>query len=379
MKIDEAYPSFYESRIRGRYVTSEHISPLLDGYSETLKISDVGTSVKGEKIKLVTVGNGPKKVLAWSQMHGNESTTTKAFFDFLRFVTQKEQFQTDIEALLRSYTISFIPILNPDGARLYTRENANGVDLNRDAQQLSEPESRTLSSVFKAIKPHLCLNLHDQRSIYGFASGAPATVSFLAPSADPDRSITEARKIAMQHIEKMNHDLQQLIPGKVGRYDDAFNLNCVGDTFQRAKVPTILFEAGHFPDDYQREETRKFIFVALLSLFNCTDAKPKIRKAYASMPENKKNFYDIIIRNVRTHTSKSLLSVALQYREILDNERIVFVPYVEEIGALTDYFGHRELSAEGAKILVNSQEKYRLGEKVLNIVNKKDKSLLYIN
>ena len=39
----------------------------------------------------------------------------------------------------------------------------------------------------------------------------------------------------------------------------------MGDTFQSLGVPTILFEAGHFPGDYQREKTRKFVFLALIS------------------------------------------------------------------------------------------------------------------
>jgi murein tripeptide amidase MpaA len=32
------------------------------------------------------------------------------------------------------FTFYCIPMLNPDGAALYTRENANKVDLNRDSQ-----------------------------------------------------------------------------------------------------------------------------------------------------------------------------------------------------------------------------------------------------
>jgi murein tripeptide amidase MpaA len=35
-------------------------------------------------------------------------------------------------------------MLNPDGAKTYTRENANKVDLNRDSQDLTQPESKIL-------------------------------------------------------------------------------------------------------------------------------------------------------------------------------------------------------------------------------------------
>ena len=65
----------------------------------------------------------------------------------------------------------------------------------------------------------------------------------------------------------MNNELQKYIPNQVGRFDDSFNINCIGDMFQSLNVPTILFEAGHYQGDYEREETRKYIFVALMSSF----------------------------------------------------------------------------------------------------------------
>ena len=58
--------------------------------------------------------------------------------------------------------------------------------------------------------------------------------------------------------------LQVEIPNGIGRYDDGFNLNCVGDTFQNFGVPTLLYEAGHYANDYEREEVRRLMFIALL-------------------------------------------------------------------------------------------------------------------
>lgn len=379
MEILDDYLAFFEARITGRYVTSETILPVLKSYELIVDISEIGTSVDGREIHLLTLGTGKKKILAWSQMHGNESTTTKAVFDFLKFLTQKEYYQDEIAAVLAKHTFHIIPILNPDGASAYTRENARGVDLNRDAQQQTEPESRILARMFDEIKPELCLNLHDQRTIYGFDSGLPATVSFLAPAANEQRSLTEARQVAIDLIDKMNAFLQQCIPGQIGRYDDSFNANCVGDAFQMANVPTILFEAGHFMNDYPREKVRRFITIALLGLFDCIPQTVAPSMEYSDIPENKKNFYDLIIRDVRLKSSKKLISVALQYREVLMGDAISFVPYVEAMGDLTSHFGHKEVSANGSRILVNSQEKYDIGEKVSKIISKKDKTVLYIN
>ena len=209
-----------------------------------------------------------KNVLAWSQMHGNESTTTKTIFDFLKFVTQKDHFKDEIKSFLNDFTLYVIPILNPDGASLYTRNNANDIDLNREAQNLSQNESRVLMNVFKTLKPNLCLNLHGQRSIFGLETKKPATVSFLSPSSTIDRQVTDSRKMAMQLIVGLNNYLQQLIPGQIGRYDDSFNANCFGDTFQKEGVPVILFEAGHIGSDYRREKTRAYLFYAMVCLFD---------------------------------------------------------------------------------------------------------------
>ena len=354
--------------IQGRYIALKHIMPLLKNNSK-IELIKTGVSEKGKEIPVLKIGKGSKKVLAWSQMHGNESTTTKAVLDFLSCIDQKEVFQKEISTFIESYSVYLIPILNPDGAKAYTRENANGVDLNRDAKALTQKESKLLRELFTEIKPDLCLNLHDQRTIYGLETGNPATVSFLSPSANTERTITDARKIAMHHIVKMNRALQRFIPNQVGRYDDTFNDNCVGDSFTAAGVPTILFEAGHYQNDYQRDKTREFIFYALLELFGITALKEENNsyKPYFTIPENKKNFRDIILRNVLLENSKGPVSIIIQYEEELVDEKVELIPVIKEVGASINYIGHKEIDFQNEEILINSQQKAAIDEKVLTI------------
>lgn len=357
----------------------QHIYPLLDMYKMSYEISVPGLSEMGQDIPLLKVGKGPEVVLAWSQMHGNESTTTKALFDFLKFISQRHHFQPQIEQFLSKFTFYIFPILNPDGAHSYTRENANNIDLNRDAYNLSQKESQCLREVFNSVKPSLCLNLHDQRSIYGFKTGKSATVSFLSPAADAERTVTNSRKVAMQHIVKMNKLLQKYIPGQVGRYDDSFNEACVGDTFQKNGVPTILFEAGHFEQDYQREKTREYIFYSLLSLFDIMEeiSEQVQYKEYFEIPENLKNYNDFILRNVILPNEKKTVSVAIQYLEVLKENKIDFVPVIDEIGNLDDKFGHKEKNGEKVKILTNPQENLTVGHNISKIFDKNDNSTIY--
>jgi len=376
MEIQGWYKTHFESALAGRYITMEHLFPMIDSLGDLFEKTAIGVSELGKEIYLLKVGKGEKVVLGWSQMHGNESTTTKAIFDLIAFLGQKEYFQREIKQFLKEFTLFLIPMLNPDGAALYTRENANLVDLNRDAKKLTQSESRVLNEIFKKLKPQLCLNLHDQRSIYGLEAGLSATVSFLAPAADNERSITPSRKIAMEHIVRMNNRLNDLIPGHIGRYDDSFNKNCVGDTFQMAGVPTILFEAGHYKKDYNREKTREFIFYAFLELFEITRFSEKSvnHMDYFKIPENRTNFKDVILRNVRIGSSHHPIDVCIQYSEVLKNGSVCHEAVIDDGGECKMVFGHSELDIKGAYILLNSQEKISIGQKVFIISKKSDNS-----
>ncbi|MFD1613972.1 M14 family zinc carboxypeptidase [Gelatiniphilus marinus] len=342
-----------ENSLTHRYITNRDIKPLLDKLKDKLGIKTIGKSVLGKPIYAVKLGKGPKKILMWSQMHGNESTTTKALFDLLNTLIDAN----NLNYILEVCTLHIIPILNPDGAESYTRVNANGEDLNRDAQALTQPESKVLRAVFNSFKPHFCYNLHGQRTIFGAGkANKSATVSFLAPAQDQACSITSTRKIAMEIIAVMNRALQKEIPDQVGVYDDAFNLNCVGDTFQSQNVPTILFEAGHFHEDYAREKTREYIYTAMLESLNYianTTVNGNLYEAYFDIPENEKCFFDVIIRNAKVVKGNKLKveDIAIMYQEKLINGKIEFVPKIEKIKKLTQFYGHKEIDANNHRVL----------------------------
>jgi hypothetical protein len=265
MNLEELFIQNKVLLISGRYITVTSIEPILQRLNIDNQLSVIGSSVQGKPIYKFLIGSGKLKIYLWSQMHGNESTTTKGLLDFLNLLHNGSELA---KKMLETFTFCCIPMLNPDGANLYTRENANKVDLNRDAQDLTQVESKILRETFDSFNPDYCYNLHDQRTIFGVdESGKPATMSFLAPSYNEEREVNDSRLKAINLIVSINDSLQKLIPGQVGRFDDSFNINCIGDTFQYLGTPTLLFEAGHFQGDYEREETRKYVFVALISSF----------------------------------------------------------------------------------------------------------------
>lgn len=343
---------FKLQNIHGRYITNTHLEEFLTILDPAIfKVGIIGNSVKKKPVYRIDFGTGNFKVLLWSQMHGNESTTTKAVLDVLNMIRNDRKADW-----LEHFTFCFIPILNPDGAEAYTRVNANGVDLNRDSCELSQPESKILRSTFDEFKPDLALNMHDQRTI--FSAGPeeyPATISFLAPSYNEECTVNDTRFFAMQLIARMNEVLKERIPRQIGRFDDAFNINCIGDMFTYLNVPTILFEAGHFQNDYHREVTRDIVREALTvlldSIIQGTYGKFTLED-YLAIPENEKNFVDIIVENHVT-TNEELKKhdkLPVLFKELLTNGQIQFVPVLDFNSAPHYKYGHIVLNFNGLEI-----------------------------
>ena len=352
MNFEQIFAQYKEPGLYGRYVTNTHIEPLLDKLKDVFEISVIGNSVLTEPIYSIKAGNGKTKVFMWSQMHGNEATTTKAIFDFLNLLKSDTELAKKLKA---EFTFLILPILNPDGARLYTRENAAKIDLNRDSLALTQPESQLLRKTFESFQPDYCYNMHDQRTIFGVGDAPkPATVSFLAPSYNDEREINDVRQKAINVIVAMNDTLQQFIPGQVGRFDDSFNINCIGDMFQSLNVPTILFEAGHYQNDYEREQSRKYIFFALLSGFNVIHENVIVvnkKTEYFNIPQNKIIFYDMMYKNVKINyeNKEKITNFASQYKEVLFENSVIFQAIISEIGNLDGFYGHEEFDVFGAE------------------------------
>ena len=291
-------------------------------------------------IQSVRIGNGPIRILMWSQMHGNESTTTKALLDLIH------EFKLKSPDILNAVSLLLIPMLNPDGALDYTRVNANGKDLNRDALELSQPESAVLRKAFIDFNPHYCFNLHDQRSIYSIGSPRiPATLSLLAPAADPGKGFPEHRaraaRLAVRIAASINGEIG------VGRYDDSFNLNCVGDYFQSLGTPTLLIEAGHFPGDYGRDLTRFYVYRSLWAALDAIvsggfEGIPI--SEYHHIPGNEVGFVDILIKNAQISglPGGREATIGVHYDEELREGKVCFVPRILEAEELGDRTGHVE-------------------------------------
>mgnify|MGYP000100200367 CR=1 FL=1 len=333
--LEKVFETHQEKSLYGKWIHYAHISPLLKSLSLNLEINIIGKSENNLPIHSVKFGIGSKRILIWTQMHGNESTGTKALFDLLNyFSNSKDEL---IQTILRSCSIYCIPMLNPDGSLNYTRVNQNGVDLNRDAVDRKAKESKLLRSILEEFDPMFCFNMHDQRTIFGVEGTVnPATISFLAPSEEQTRKLTKGRKETMDVIVSMNELLQKIIPNHIGRYTDEFYPTATGDNFQKLGYNTILIEAGHYPNDYDREQTRKYNFFALIQgMYHIAISKTfNNYQSYFKIPNNQKNFFDVI------RTSKEGFDRAYLFVDKVINGTLVSELQLEKEGDLRNFIAH---------------------------------------
>lgn len=357
-RLMKSHDKYKESTLTNRRFKHKDIQPLISkrGSNKTYEISKVAESFEGRSITMIKVGNGPHKIMAWSQMHGDEPTATMAIFDIFNFLDAKSDgFEKLRKTILDSTTIYFVPMLNPDGAERYQRRNAQGFDLNRDAVFLQAPEAKILKELQNTIKPEFGFNLHDQSPRYSAGrSEKKATVSFLATAYDYPRSINPVREKSMQLIVHMNRNLQKFIPGQVGRYADDHEPRAFGDNFQKWGTTLILIESGGYAGDPEKQYIRKLNFMLLLTAFEAISERSYIRENkdnYEAIPENGRSLYDLIVRGATvSKDGKSYLSdLGINRNEVnyANATRFFYSAKIEEYGDLSTVFGTEEINASG--------------------------------
>lgn len=351
--LSSYYHEFKEPALTHRRFKHRDIVPLIQKLPFPNQL--IGESTEGRSIHQVTIGNGPKKILLWSQMHGDEPTATMALFDLFRFFASSNPIFAELRTLLTTeLTLYFVPMLNPDGAERYIRRTALEIDMNRDALALQCPESRLLKKLQQELQPLFAFNLHDQGTRYSAgASGKQATLSFLATAYNPAREWNEVRTRSRQVISGMNTYLQKLIPGHIGRYSDEFEPRAFGDNIQKWGSSLILIESGGYKDDREKQFIRQLNFLTLLEglrLIAKDEYSDYTLADYESIPQNGRALFDFILRDIQfTYRGKTLKKdIAININETFKSTPPYYGLYgsVEEVGDLSTFFGIKELASQ---------------------------------
>jgi hypothetical protein len=353
-QMTTAFDTYKEGAITDRRFTHAALQPLIQGHAPAFRVSLLGKSVLGKSISSLDWGSGKTKVMLWSQMHGNESTATMALFDLFNFLSGKDAENEPLRSLLRTQLqLKFIPMLNPDGADAFKRRNALDIDLNRDAISLISPEAVILKKARDDFEPEFGFNLHDQQIYYNVLNTPKqATISLLAPAYNEQTEINAVRGRAMQTIAGMNALLQELIPGQVGKYDDAFEPRAFGDNIQKWGTSTILIESGGLVGDTEKQEVRKLNFLLLLHSLHsiATQGYTQYSTAdYFAIPDNGFQLMDLLINELQVPVNGTLYPVdlAIRRRETESAGGYFFSGSVEDHGDMQVFFGMETLDASG--------------------------------
>ncbi len=318
----------------------------------SLRVAEIGRSIQGRSIKAATFGSGPTRVLLWSQMHGDESTATMSLADLLGWFADPAGAQREMrDQISRQLTVVMVPMLNPDGAELFQRQNAVGVDVNRDAASLATPEGRALKALRDSLRPQFGFNLHDQnaRTLAG-NGGKQAAIALLAPALNAQRTFEGARINARLVAAGMAAVLDREIPGRVARYDDSFNPRAFGDLMQTWGTSTVLVESGAMPGDPEKQRLRALNVVALVSALDAiatgryASTSPA---AYDALPMNARQAMDVIIVGASVvmpgHADPFRVDLSLNYDEPVARLH----PRVREVGDLRGVVALDTISAAG--------------------------------
>jgi hypothetical protein len=271
------------------------VSPLLGG---AVGGELAGASAEGRDIHHLTFGSGPVTVLAWSQMHGDESTASMALADLIRFFAERPEHPIAAR-IAEGATVHLVPMLNPDGAERFRRRNAQGVDVNRDARRLQTPEGRLLKELNDRLEPDFGFNLHDQSPATRVGdSDRGAAIALLAPAFNEARDVDDKRRRAMQVASLLADAMEPLVGDHIARYDDTFNPRAFGDLVGAWGASTVLIESGGWADDPQKQHLRRTNFVGLLAALDAIatgDYEAWGTDTYKSLPENGRRLADLLV------------------------------------------------------------------------------------
>ncbi|NIA01585.1 MAG: peptidase M14 [Bacteroidia bacterium] len=279
----------------------DSLQELESRFPDSLRMEEVGKSFLGRSIRMLALGRGEQKILLWSQMHGDEPSATPALLDIANYLLEHAD-EPAARSILDGFTLLMIPMLNPDGAEVYERRNAQAIDINRDALNLTTPEGRTLKRVRDDYEPLLGFNLHDQnRRIAVGDTGLLATNAVLAVAGDPENTLTPGRLRAKRACAAIVGALAPFMPGGMARYDEDWSPRAFGDNLTAWGTPVVLIESGGVPSGHEFTVLTRLNFVAILTVLHDLardDLAGHDPQVYEDLLRNQSNSWsDVVVRD----------------------------------------------------------------------------------
>jgi predicted deacylase len=148
-------PSFYHDWIRKLSIRPDVVTRTL------------GRSVQGRPIYAASTRPRPDAIILIGRQHPPEVSGAFAMKSFVNTVMADTKLANEFR---NQYSVIIIPLLNPDGVALgHWRHNVNGVDLNRDWGEFTQPETQSVERLLSELERsnvslQLMLDFHSTRS-----------------------------------------------------------------------------------------------------------------------------------------------------------------------------------------------------------------------
>ena len=322
--------------------------PLIDG-APNLSRAGIGASAEGRPLRAIRFGDGPTRVLLWSQMHGDEPTHTMGLADLFAYLAVAPD-DPCVRRLGERLSVVAVPMLNPDGAERFQRLNAQAIDINRDASAWFTPELRALRDIAAEFGPDFALNLHDQdpRKRVG-RSDRLAAFALLANPFNDRLDNNPARLRAKRLCVAIKRAVDPLVGGHVCRFPDEYNPQGSGEFMATSGASALLLECGWWRDDPEKQFLRKVSFVALLAALDAiaedSHADAPLSE-YQALEEADSSVYDVLVRGgtiVTPGMDPYRADVGIEYPVPLDKAD----GYVAAVGDFSDFAAEVVVDASG--------------------------------
>jgi hypothetical protein len=351
----DAFPDYVLTPVNLMEVKHEFVvekMKYIQSLNVKIELEEVGKSVEGRSINMFSFGKGETKLLLWSQMHGDEATATAGLLSVFYYLAKNSE-QPFVQNLYDNLSIHAIVMLNPDGSEKYDRRNIQGIDINRDAQQLASPEGQTLKKMHDRIQPDFGFNLHDMRGKETVGeTGEILTNALMAPPYNKSNEDSPTRVRAKKLAVIIKNALDKFIEGHVARYKADYMPRAFGDAFQNWGVSTVLIESG-IPNSPEPHHLTRLSFLSLLIAFEAIsegyveDIDPA---EYELIPLEGIQLFDLIIENATIYNGKNHApfkgDIGINISRTWKDNKTVLIGTIEDIGDLSITSGRTIIKGE---------------------------------
>lgn len=169
------------AQLEENYHTYQQLTDKLHAIAEQFplisKLESIGQSNNGKELWVLKISDHAMideiepEVKLIAAMHGDEIVGQEILIRLIEYLVSSYQFDDHIKQIIDSTEIWIMPTMNPDGTARYQRQNAKGIDLNRDFPDLvteddvnstwgREPETASVMTFSQRRNFSLSANFH---------------------------------------------------------------------------------------------------------------------------------------------------------------------------------------------------------------------------